>query len=239
VQRIESLHQSLLAPPRTYQDFSVLLDQFTDHVLLPVFCLDEFEILLKCGDPFTDSFFDRLRGCMNAGQLMFILASRRPLDVYAGDQNLTSAFFNLGHVVKLGEFSEEEAKELVGLPVDGESALNPEERQLALSWGGRNPYLLQMAGTVLFEAHQLEKSIRWAKKRFKEQQCRIKPVSVWKRGAGWILKKMRALPGHVKDCTAIVLFILLVSFIIAVGYAWWTGKLPWKDVLDILSKLVK
>ncbi|MDU9048678.1 MAG: ATP-binding protein [Candidatus Electrothrix sp. Rat3] len=239
VQRVESLRRSLLAPPRTYQDFATLLEQFTDHVLLPVFCLDEFEILLKCGDPFTDSFFDRLRGCMNAGQLMFILSSHRPLDVYAGQQNLTSAFFNLGHVVKLGEFSEDEAEELVRLPVDGEPALDAEKRQLALDWGGRHPYLLQMAGTVLFEAHQLGKSIRWAKKRFKEQQCRIKPVSVWKRRAGWILKKMPTLPGYVKDCTAIVLFILLVSFIIAVGYGWWTGKLPWKDVLDILSKLLK
>lgn len=239
VQRVESLHQSLLAPPRTYQDFATLLEQFTDHVLLPVFCLDEFEILLKCGDPFTDSFFDRLRGCMNAGQLMFILASRRPLDVYAGQQNLTSAFFNLGHVVKLEEFSEDEAEELVRLPVDGEPALDSEKRQLALAWGGRHPYLLQMAGLFLWEARQGGKSNRWAKKRFEEQQCRIKPVSVWKRGAGWILKRMPTLPGHVKDCTAIVLFILLLGFIIAVGYGWWTGKLPWKDVLDILSKLLK
>jgi len=171
--------------------------------------------------------------------LMFILSSRSPLDVCAGKHDLTSAFFNLGHVVKLGELSEDEAEELVRLPVDGEPALDAEKRQLALDWGGRHPYLLQMAGTVLFEAHQLGKSIRWAKKRFKEQQCRIKPVSVWKRGAGWILKKIKMLPDHIKDCTAIVLFILLLGFIIGVGYAWWTGKLPWKDVLDILSKLVK
>ena len=113
IQRVESLRRNLLAPPRSPQDFAALLEQFSDHVLLPVFCLDEFEILLKSGEQFTDIFFDRLRGFMNASQLMFILSSRRPLDVYAGEQNLTSAFFNLGHVVELGEFSEDEAEELV------------------------------------------------------------------------------------------------------------------------------
>ncbi|MCI5168422.1 MAG: ATP-binding protein [Candidatus Electrothrix sp. GM3_4] len=176
VRRVESLRKTLLAPPRTHQDFAVLLEQFADYVLLPVFCLDEFEILLKSGDQlFSDSFFDRLRGSMNASQLMFILSSRRPLDVYAGEQDLTSAFFNLGHVVALGEFSEDEAEELVRLPVDGESALDPEERQLALGWGGRHPYLLQLAGTLLLEARQLGKKTAWAKRRFEEQRCRIQP----------------------------------------------------------------
>jgi hypothetical protein len=117
VRRVEPLRQLLLAPPRTHQGFADLLEQFADHLLLPVFCLDEFEILLKCGDQFTDSFFDRLRGCMNASQLMFILSSRRPLDVCAGEQNLTSAFFNLGHVLNLGDLTEEEADELVLLPL--------------------------------------------------------------------------------------------------------------------------
>ena len=98
-----------------------MLEQCTDHVLLPVFCLDEFEVLLKIrnGEQFTDSFFDQLRGCMNVGQLMFVLSSRRPLDVYAGEQKLTSEFFNLGHVLELGEFSEDEAGELLRLSING------------------------------------------------------------------------------------------------------------------------
>ncbi|MCI5159697.1 MAG: ATP-binding protein, partial [Candidatus Electrothrix sp. AUS1_2] len=117
VQRMDSLHRTLLAPPRTSQGFADLLEQCNDHVLLPVFCLDEFEVLLKNREQFTDSFFDRLRGWMNASQVMFILSSRRPLDVYAGEQKLTSTFFNLGHLVELEEFSEEEAEELVRLPL--------------------------------------------------------------------------------------------------------------------------
>lgn len=240
VQRIESLRRALLAPPRTYQDFSVLLEQFTDHVLLPVFCLDEFEVLLKSGEQFTDIFFDQLRGCMNASQLMFILSSRRPLDVYAGEHDLTSAFFNLGHVVALGEFSEDEAEKLVRLPVDGEPALDPEERQLALDWGGRHPYLLQMAGTVLFEAHQLGKSIRWAKKRFREQQCRIKPkrsLSLRVMVRGYRL----ALTGAAEDATkwkTIILTFALLLVVGLVGYKLLTGTWELKDLLDV-GKLLK
>ncbi|MCW5207122.1 hypothetical protein VU11_00260 [Desulfobulbus sp. US2] len=171
IQRVESLRRNLLAPPRSPQDFAALLEQFSDHVLLPVFCLDEFEVLLKNGGQFTDIFFDRLRGFMNASQLMFILSSRRPLDVYAGEQNLTSAFFNLGHVVELGEFDEAEAEELVRLPVGGESALDLEERQLALEWGGRHPLRLQLAGLSLWEAREDRKNIRWAKAEF-GRQCK-------------------------------------------------------------------
>ncbi|WP_446008620.1 AAA-like domain-containing protein [Candidatus Electrothrix sp.] len=173
IQRVEPLRRTLLAPPRTSQGFVDLLEQCTNHVLLPVFCLDEFEVLLKNSEQFTDCFFDQLRGCMNAGHLMFILSSRRPLDVYAGEQNLTSAFFNLGHVVELGEFSEEEADELVCLPVDGEPALDAEERQLARQWGGRHPYLLQLAGLSLWEARQAGKSTRRAKGEFERQRRRF------------------------------------------------------------------
>ncbi|CAK8720702.1 hypothetical protein GMJAKD_09990 [Candidatus Electrothrix aarhusensis] len=244
VQRVESLRRSLLAPPRTYQDFSVLLEQFTDHVLLPVFCLDEFEVLLKSGEQFTDIFFDRLRGCMNASQLMFILSSRRPLDVYAGEHDLTSAFFNLGHVVALGEFSEDEAEELVRLPVDGEPALDGEKRQLALTWGGRHPYLLQMAGLFLWEARQGGKNNRWAKKRFEEQHARLKKEGVLTKprslkalldGGLSALQKMAEAAVHGGK---ILLFLILLALLVGVVYGVSTGQLTWSAAGDWLLKLI-
>ncbi|WLE98406.1 MAG: AAA family ATPase [Candidatus Electrothrix communis] len=244
IQRVESLRRNLLAPPRSPQDFAALLEQFSDHVLLPVFCLDEFEVLLKNGGQFTDIFFDRLRGFMNASQLMFILSSRRPLDVYAGEHDLTSAFFNLGHVVALGEFSEDEAEELVGLPVDGEPALDPEERQLALDWGGRHPYLLQMAGTVLFEAWQLGKKTSWAKKQFEAQRCRIQPVSTWKRQLSLqaiVQGYRRSLSGVADDASkwkTIILTFALLLVVGMVGYKLLTGTWGLRDLLDI-GKLLK
>jgi hypothetical protein len=245
VQRVESLRRSLLAPPRTYQDFSVLLEQFTDHVLLPVFCLDEFEVLLECGDQFSDSFFDRLRGCMNASQLMFILSSRRPLDVYAGEHDLTSAFFNLGHVVALGEFSADEAEELVGLPVDGEPALDPEERQLALEWGGRHPLRLQLAGLSLWEAREDRKSTRWAKAEFRRQSKRFVPhetkrsfsVNSGLRAVFWDFPRwLGSLPlrfGRIMSDTAnfiVAWVIILVVFACVFGY------LPVADLFAFVAK---
>ncbi|WP_339137197.1 MAG: ATP-binding protein [Candidatus Electrothrix sp. GW3-4] len=174
IQRVASLRRTLLAPPRTQQDFTSLLEQLTDHVLLPVFCLDEFEALLRNDVPLTDSFFDQLRGWMNTSQLMFILSSRRPLDVYAGEQNLTSAFFNLGHVVELGEFSKEETEELLCLPLDGKPALDPKEQQLARQWGKRHPLWLQLAALSLWEAQQGgKKSTRRAKAKFAQQHKRF------------------------------------------------------------------
>ncbi|MCI5130919.1 MAG: hypothetical protein D3904_05205, partial [Candidatus Electrothrix sp. EH2] len=200
------------------------------------------EVLLKNGEQFTDSFFDQLRGCMNAGQLMFILSSRKPLDVYAGEQSLTSAFFNLGHVMELGEFTEEEAEELLRLPMPGREdfpALSTSDQKLARKWGGRHPYLLQLAAISLVEARQFRKKTAWAKRHFTKEQRRIKPVSVWKRCGSWILKIVPGLPKHATDCKPIMSCVLVLVVVLAVGYALWTGQLPVKDIPDILSKLVK
>ncbi|MCI5143520.1 MAG: hypothetical protein D3909_17725, partial [Candidatus Electrothrix sp. ATG1] len=211
-----------------------------DHVLLPVFCLDEFEVLFKCEEPFTDSFFDQLRGFMNASQLMFVLSSRRSLDVYAGEQNLTSAFFNLGHVVELGEFSGDEADELVRLSVDGEPVLEPEERQLALDWGGGHPLQLQLAGQFLWEARQAGKNNRWAKKRFEEQRRRIQPVSRLSFNA--IVQGYRCgLTGAAEDATkwkTIILTLALLLIVGLVGYKLLTGTWGLKDLIDF-GKMLK
>lgn len=232
VQRVDSLHRALLAPPRTAQGFAELLEQCTDHVLLPVFCLDEFEVLLKNGEEFTDGFFDQLRGWMNASQLMFILSSRRPLDVYAGEHNLTSTFFNLGHVVELGEFSEDEAEELLRLPGAGEPALDPEERQLARQWGGRHPLLLQLAGQALWE----HRSTRKAKAEFERQRKRFVAKKAKRefslmsvpRAVVWDFPRwVGSLPlriGNVVDDTAnfivgLVIILIMLGLLLRNGYA--------------------
>ncbi|XOF34290.1 MAG: AAA family ATPase [Candidatus Electrothrix sp. YB6] len=239
VAQIGPLRSALSPLPGTHKDFSKLLDAFAAQDLLPVFCLDEFEKLLKRQEQFTDSFFDRLRGFMNANRLMLIPASRKSLDVCAGEHQLTSAFFNLGHVLKLGELTEEEAEKLVCLPAHAPPALEPKDQRLARKWGGRHPYLLQLAATALFETRQFGKKTKWARKLFEEQRCRIRPVSVWKRYAGWILKIFPKLPKHATDCKPIMSCVLVLVVVLAVGYAWWSGQLPVKDILDFLSKLVK
>jgi hypothetical protein len=246
VQRVASLRQNLLAPPRTHQNFAALLEQFTNHVLLPVFCLDEFEILLKCGDQFTDSFFDQLRGCMNASQLMFILSSRKALDVYAGEHNLTSAFFNLGQVLNLSELTEEAADELVNLPMPGRKtfpALKTSDQQLARQWGGRHPCWLQLAGTELFEARRSGKNTAYARKRFLRQRKAMTEPTVWNRSLGAMLRNSGYSPGKLAEvapqCKPVLLWIVLpVVVLVLLGYALLTGKLPLQEVIISLLKLI-
>ena len=91
---------ALSATPFTRQDFAAALELLAGRSMLPVFCLNEFETLLKRSEQFGDSFFDHLRGFMDNSRLMLIIASREPVDVYAKEQQLTSAFFNLGHLLK-------------------------------------------------------------------------------------------------------------------------------------------
>ena len=146
----------------------------------------------------------------------------------------------------MGEFSEEEAEELLRLPLDGEPALDPEERQLARQWGGRHPLLLQQAALSLWEARQDSKSIRWAKKRFEGERRRMQQVSAWKRPLSWkamVQGYRNSLTGAAEDagkCRTVLLSLVLpLVAIIALSYAWWTEKLQLKDIIDFLSKLVK
>ena len=153
------INAALSKSPFTRQDFAAALDLLAGRSLLPVFCLDEFEMLLKRKEQFGDPFFDHLRGLMNANWLMFIFASREPVDVYAKEQQLTSGFFNLGHL-----------------------------RRLARKWGGRHPCLLQLAGQVLFEAKRDGKKPAWAKKAFVAQSKRLRKESVLNRPLGLVLR---------------------------------------------------
>ncbi|CAK8719859.1 hypothetical protein GKODMF_11450 [Candidatus Electrothrix gigas] len=233
--------------PASYKEFRTALDTLFAQNLLPVFCLDEFEVLLKNNEQFTDSFFDQLRGCMNASQLMFILSSRQPLDVYAGKQNLTSDFFNLGQVVELGEFSEEEVEELLHLPLPGREnfpALSPGDQKLARQWGNRHPYLLQLAATALVEARQFRKNTAWAKKRFAKEHTRLKKEGLLTKprsltalldsGLG-ALKKIAEAAGY---GAKILLFLVLLALLVGVIYGLLTGQLTWTAAGEWFLKLI-
>lgn len=162
--------------------FSVFLEACQTHKLLPVICLDEFEVLFDSPQDFDDAFFDVHRGYMNASKLMYIIATHRSLDFYRKQHRLTSSFFNVGHVLELGEFTEEEAWDLVRLPAstveDAPAALEISEQRLARKWGGRHPFLLQLAGYYLCEARRQRKDKSWAKKRFQAEVDRLSEAEV-------------------------------------------------------------
>jgi hypothetical protein len=164
-------------------DGSVFVDALTSwkaQRILPVVCLDEFEMFLKYPQEFTDGFFDHLRSQMDQNALMFVVSSLKPLDVYRREHKLTSSFFNLGHCLRLTEMTGDDADALVRLPASTmpglEPALSQELRQMAKQWGGRQPMLLQLAAMYLCQAGMDGKDTAWADERFREQAAHFEPV---------------------------------------------------------------
>ncbi|WP_008311456.1 TniB family NTP-binding protein [Leptolyngbya sp. PCC 6406] len=172
-------------------DFGAAVRQSRAAGVLPVLCLDEFEALFAHRAVFQDDFYDSLRTLMNNSDLMLITASRRLLDEYRRDYQLTSAFFNLGQVSRLECFSDPEARQVVTLPDPAHPALSPAAQETALQWGRKHPLLLQMAALALWEAAQLDKPETWAQQRFaleaQRLQRELRQPRYWPRWCQWLV----------------------------------------------------
>ncbi len=156
--------------------FSRAIEEFEKQGLLPVLCLDDFESLFASRDEerkeFDNGFYDNLRSLMDDSVLMLILTSCKALEAYKQECRFVSSFFNVGHVIELGELTTDEAIALTRLPsnyLGNTTALTEEEQKLAQQWGKRHPYFLQLAGYYLYEARQNGKDFKWAKKQFERQ----------------------------------------------------------------------
>ncbi|GET43036.1 nSTAND1 domain-containing NTPase [Microseira wollei] len=164
------------------QSFSGAIGEWKRQGLFPVLCLDDFEALFRYPKHFNDGFFDNLRFLINSNILRLVVASHRKLDFYQRRYKLTSSFLNgFEQVLPLGELTEEEAWELVSLPerMGAKAALSTEEQHLAREWGGGHPFLLQLAASLLWEAHQQGLDVSWAQAKF-EQVARRIPKPLWK-----------------------------------------------------------
>ncbi len=180
------LIQALQANNFNTESFYEAMVQFREQHILPIICLDKIEALFKHPEEFNDGFYDNLRSLMDNNGLMLVIASREELNVYSRRKKLTSSFFNVGQVIVLEGLTDNEARDLVRLPqttIPGsEAVLNENEQQTALEWGGRNPYLLQLAGLYLWEAKRLNEDISSAKKRFDRQARGISANhTIWRR----------------------------------------------------------
>lgn len=168
---------ALLQKPLDRLSFSRAIEEFKKLGLLPVLCLDDFESLFENRDEhrkeFDNGFYDNLRSLMNNSALMLVIASCKKLDFYAEKHRFVSSFFNVGHVIALGELTTDEAIKLTRLPVDSQqalSALTLEEQRSAKRWGRCHPYLLQLAGSCLWQARQDQRNFQSAKKQFDYQK---------------------------------------------------------------------
>lgn len=176
VQRNPALIEPLKVNPFNRLAFCAAMGQYKRQGVLPVLCLDEFGPLFRHPEEFGDGFFDNLRSLMESGVLMLVVASHRRLDFYQRRHKLRSAFFKTWQVVTLGELTEAAAEELVTFPTSRipgtTAALTMQEQRWVRQWGGRHPYLLQLAAGLVYEARQLGQEMSWAKAEF-EKEARL------------------------------------------------------------------
>lgn len=176
VQHQPGLVEALRVPQFNRLAFSSAMGHWKRLGVLAVLCLDDFEVLIHHYREFDDGFFDNLRSLVESGALMVVVASPRKLEFYQHRYRLTSPFFNLSQVLALGELREEEAWKLVRLSnsqsQEGQATLSPPDQKLAKQLGGTHPFLLQLAGRLLWEARQQGRDINWVKERFEVEARR-------------------------------------------------------------------
>jgi uncharacterized protein len=250
--------------------FAMAVGEFKKLGLLPVLCLDDFESLFKHPQEFNNGFYDSLRAMMDDNAIMLVIASRKPLHIHADEHRFVSGFFNLGHTIKLGELTIDEAIELTRLSINTSEgkkcALTVDEQHYALQWGKRYPYLLQLAGLYLWEAHQNGKDIKWAKDKFDQQLNPSRSKLQHKLSQPWLRWSL---------LTLVIIFSILIfsnwkilqivvpsnplvdipkniggffedisrwfigCLVLTLPILFLTGMLPWQDFVDFVHKLSK
>jgi len=172
-----SLSNPLQVRPLNRAAFSDAVREWKTQNVLPVLCLDDFKTLFINKSEFNNDFYNNLRSLMDNNAVMLVIASEKKLDFYSKKHQLTSSFFNLGHVIKLGELPEEEVRDLLRLPAStinhAAPALSMDEQQLSQQLGGSHPFLLQIAGSLVCEARQQGHDENWVKTRFNEASHRL------------------------------------------------------------------
>lgn len=178
-----ALVEPLRAKPFNRLAFSAAMRHYKQLGVLPVLCLDEFGPLFQHPEQFDQGFFDNLRSLMESGVLMLVVASHRRLNFYQRRHKVRSTFFKLWEVLILGELTQQEAQALVCLPASKIANITPtltiQEQKLAMQWGKRHPYLLQLAASLLYEARQLGQDESWTKAEFNKEARRV-PKLPWK-----------------------------------------------------------
>jgi uncharacterized protein len=217
--------------------FNRAMESWKSKGILPVICLDDFEILLDNVQLFNDSFYDNLRFLIDSKLLMLVIASRSKIEDYRRQYQLTSSFFNLTQQLELKVFSDIEASDLVRLP-HGNPALSDPRQKIALAWGDKHPYLLQSAGKYLWEAQQQGHSESWAEEQFKRELKNV-PISknIFKQGIGVVdelgkfAKKIGGGVSGMGDRVTGFMIIIIPILLIA-------GVMPWSDVKGFCKNIV-
>ncbi|MGH8002835.1 MAG: AAA-like domain-containing protein [Brasilonema sp.] len=262
VRAIPSLTTALQLKPLNRLAFSAAIalfknqnqNQNQNQKLLPVLCLDDFKTLFENKSEFDDGFYNNLRSLMDSSSLMLVVASQKELDFYARRHQLTSSFFNLGHVVKLRELSEEEVTELVRLPSGtvphAQAALSMDEQKLTRQLGGCHPFLLQFAGWLVCEARQQGKNENWVKTRFQEQSRRLPRPGLgsrrWWHSLRWLVwnfpirigSVVKSIGVSIDNISAWIIGVVVVFAFILVVFSLVNHSDAWQWIKNLVDKVL-
>lgn len=189
----KKLEQPLKVDPFDRVAFDQAMRVWRKVGILPMLCLDRFKYLLDQPEVFPNGFYEVLRALADDGAVMLAIASRKSIEKYGDDTpQYTSDFFNLFHILRLGELSEGEASDLVRLPSRDDPALTLEYQAIARRWGGCDAFRLQAAGGCLFEVQYGGASLKVARRRFEEMTAR-RPQG-WRDWRNWVRLVFLRLP---------------------------------------------
>ncbi len=167
-------------PRFTRQSFATALAQCRIEDVIPVFCLDDFDVLLQSRHHrrlFGEGFYNNLKTLVKYGTLALVLTSAADLKEYSDRYHLTSRFFERSRVIYLNGLTDVDIVELVNLPAStipgAEAVLTTANQRLARRWGQSHPYLLQWAAWYLCEAQRHSRHIAWAKRCFMREARRL------------------------------------------------------------------
>ena len=241
-----NLRQSLAQADWDQEQFNQLMQLFKQEKLLPVLCLDNFEELLERKTQFPNGFYDNLRYLVSENFLMLVMASCELLDVYSKRKLITSDFFNVFQTISLnGGLTSKEAEKLVKSTNFQGEGLTEELQSKALKWGKREPYLLQLAGQILWRMQTEQKQLSWAEQKFKQQQKRFnfRPKSPF---LAWLYDAIKQLGEWVfwfnknrEDMQNFITGLLLLSVILAIVLLFAYGYIDWGEVKSLFEKNTK
>ena len=78
-----------------------------------ILCLDDFEGFFCNKAEYSESFFNHLRSMAYHSRVCLITVSKKPLEIYAIEEKITSPFFNIFSNIELKNFQYNEVKEFI------------------------------------------------------------------------------------------------------------------------------
>jgi hypothetical protein len=136
-------------------DFTDTIDQVMDLNKKLVFLLDEFDYVSK-NEHFDLDFFNFLRSIAHKRAVSFVTASTKSLLDLCDKSVISSPFFNIFNVLRLGVLEPDDALELIRVPSTRAGYSLAGDNAFILDLAGQHPFLLQLACFLVFETRSTD-----------------------------------------------------------------------------------